>query len=95
MSFEKDELIEGGRKGIMNNGIQYREVRQFKSDWHLVRFYFATRCYNTYIESVLADLQEQPKPDLVVMNSCLWDISRYVRILIAWCPESINSYKFL
>ncbi|XP_033757688.1 PC-esterase domain-containing protein 1A-like [Pecten maximus] len=76
-SFVNDELIEGGKKAKMCNGKGYREVRQYQSDYNLVRFYFVTRCYNTYIESVLADLSCDPKPDLVIMNSCLWDISRY------------------
>ena len=77
MTFEKDELIEGGRKGVMVNGVNYREVRQYKTNSHLIRFYFTTRCYNTYMESVLADLKQNPQPDVVFMNSCLWDISRY------------------
>lgn len=76
-SFVNDELIEGGKKAKMCNGKDYREVRQYQSDFHLVRFYFVTRCYNTYMESVLSDLICDPKPDLVIMNSCLWDISRY------------------
>ncbi|XP_021355618.1 PC-esterase domain-containing protein 1A-like [Mizuhopecten yessoensis] len=76
-SFVNDELVEGGKKAKMCNGKGYREVRQFQTDYHLVRFYFVTRCYNTYMESILADLSCDPQPDLVVMNSCLWDISRY------------------
>ena len=75
-SFSNDELIEGGRRGRMYNGVNYREVRQYQTDFHLIRFYFVTRAYNTYIESILTDLCEDPKPDVVIMNSCLWDISR-------------------
>ncbi|XP_067656944.1 PC-esterase domain-containing protein 1A-like [Haliotis asinina] len=77
MTFERDELIEGGKKGKMSNGINYREVRQYLSDYHLVRFYFVCRCYNAYMESILADLSDEPRPDVVILNSCLWDISRY------------------
>lgn len=76
-SFQNDELIEGGKKGEMNNGTSYREVRQYQSDFNLIRFYFVTRCYNNYMESILSDLSQDPKPDVVMMNSCLWDISRY------------------
>ncbi|KAL5021719.1 hypothetical protein ScPMuIL_000874 [Solemya velum] len=75
--FSGDELVEGGKKGRMNNGINYREVRQYQSDCHLVRFYFVTRCYNNYVESILSDLSKEPVPDIILMNSCLWDISRY------------------
>ena len=37
MSFKDDILIEGGRKEEMNNGINYREVRQYKTDYHIIR----------------------------------------------------------
>ncbi|XP_041370527.1 PC-esterase domain-containing protein 1A-like [Gigantopelta aegis] len=86
VSFENDKLIEGGQKGRMTNGTSYREVRQYRTDHHLVRFYFVTRCYNKYVRTVLADLGNEPQPDVVIMNSCLWDISRYG-------PSSIEDYK--
>ena len=83
MCFENDKLIEGGRLSNMNNGTGYREVRQFQTDCYLLRFYFVTRCYGTYMESILSDLSGELQPDVVIMNSCLWDISRYVH------PESV------
>ncbi|CAH1783399.1 unnamed protein product [Owenia fusiformis] len=73
----RDKLIEGGRLGQMHNGKSYREVRQYQTDFHLVRFYYLTRCYGPYMETILDDLIEEPKPDLVIMNSCLWDVTRY------------------
>ncbi|KAI8793466.1 PC-esterase domain-containing protein 1A, partial [Biomphalaria glabrata] len=74
-NFLNDELIEGGRKGEMCNGINYTEVRQYQTDNHLVRFYFITRCYSNYLESILSDLQKDPLPDILIINSCLWDIT--------------------
>lgn len=80
LSFEHDVLLEGGRWGRMHNGTHYREVRQFCSGHHLVRFYFLTRAYSPYVEDILHQLRwGQYAPDLVVMNSCLWDLSRYGR----------------
>ena len=76
LSFLGDELIEGGRKGKMHNGVAYKEVRQYCVGKHLVRFYFVTRCYSDYVESIMTDLKTGPKPDVIIMNSCLWDISR-------------------
>lgn len=78
--FENDTLIEGGRKTCLNNGKGYKEVRQYQTDCHLLRFYFVTRCYSTYMESILSDLSKDPQPDVVIMNSCLWDISRYILV---------------
>ncbi|XP_078393989.1 PC-esterase domain-containing protein 1A, partial [Cetorhinus maximus] len=43
----------------------------------LLRFYFLTQIYSDYVESVLADFQGGPQPDVVIVNSCVWDISRY------------------
>ncbi|KAL2776513.1 PC-esterase domain-containing protein 1B, partial [Daubentonia madagascariensis] len=78
LSFEQDTLMEGGQLGQLHNGTCYREVRQFCSGHHLVRFYFLTRVYSEYLESILQQLQSgEHAPDVVVMNSCLWDISRY------------------
>ncbi|KAM9307154.1 PC-esterase domain-containing protein 1A [Pholidichthys leucotaenia] len=77
MSFEQDCLVEGGCLDKLHNGIRYREVRQFQSDHHLVRFYFVTRIYSQYIQSILEDFRHGLKPDLMIVNSCLWDISRY------------------
>ncbi|XP_060073002.1 PC-esterase domain-containing protein 1A-like [Ylistrum balloti] len=77
MNFAADQLLLGGKKGGMNNGIHYREVRQYKTDYHLVRFYFVTRCFNNYVNSIFTELKEEPRPDVVIVNSCLWDISRY------------------
>ena len=77
MSFEQDCLVEGGCLNQMHNGTEYREVRQFRSAHHLVRFYFVTRIYSRYMQSILDDFRHGLKPDVVIANSCVWDISRW------------------
>ncbi|XP_062373220.1 PC-esterase domain-containing protein 1A-like [Sardina pilchardus] len=86
--FENDDLLEGGRKGRMSNGTQYKEVREYTSDHHLVRFYFITRVYSEYMRRVLEDFENGLKPDLVIVNSCVWDVSRYGR---RWEPDYLNN----
>ncbi|XP_067563765.1 PC-esterase domain-containing protein 1A isoform X4 [Pseudorca crassidens] len=88
LSFEQDQLMAGGQLGELHNGTQYREVRQFcsGSGHHLVRFYFLTRVYSEYLEGILEELTYGPAPDLVIINSCLWDLSRYGRC-------SMESYR--
>jgi len=78
LSFLGDELIEGGQKAEMTNGKNYTEIRQYLDPSYLLRFYFVTRVYSQYMESVIADLviDEHP-PDIIIVNSCLWDITRY------------------
>ena len=62
---------------MMTNGKEYSEVRNYQADY-MMRFYFVTRCYNSYVETVIADLCKPPHPDVVIMNSCLWDLTRLV-----------------
>ncbi|KAK2862761.1 hypothetical protein Q5P01_002294 [Channa striata] len=92
MSFEQDQLVEGGCLGEMHNGTLYREIRQFQSPHHLVRFYFVTRIYSCYMQSILEDFRSGLKPDVVIVNSCVWDISRYK---CNWTDDYKNHlYKF-
>lgn len=76
-SFESDSLMEGGRMGPMTNGTDYTEVRQYNSGHHLLRFYFITRVFSPYMETILEDLRTGLKPDLIIVSSCVWDITRY------------------
>lgn len=87
-SFEQDCLVEGGRLGEMNNGTAYKEVRQYRTDHHLIRFYFVTRVCSRYMESIVTDFKTGMKPDLVIVNSCVWDISRYGR---EWATEYMDN----
>ncbi|XP_033015479.1 PC-esterase domain-containing protein 1A-like [Lacerta agilis] len=86
LRFEDDHLVEGGVLGSLHNGTRYREVRQYRTSHHLVRFYFLTRVYSEYLESVLEDFQAGPQPDVLVLNSCVWDVSRYG-------PSSMKEYR--
>lgn len=76
LSFEQNSLVEGGQLGPMTNGTEYREVRQYRSDHHLLRFYFLTRIYSPYMESILEDLRQGLKSDVIIISSCVWDITR-------------------
>ena len=76
LTFESDSLVEGGCLDQMHNGTNYREVREFRSTHHRVRFYFVTRVFSRYMSSVLEDLRADA-PDVVLVNSCIWDISRW------------------
>ncbi|CAF3404508.1 unnamed protein product [Rotaria socialis] len=78
--FFGDRLINGGVQKGLTNGIDYEEVREHTSGGHRrTRYYFLTRCYSSYMKNVIFnDIKNQTiKPDIIIMNSCLWDISRY------------------
>ena len=77
MSFNGDELIYGGVKAEQKNSINYRECRYFKTDFDACcRYYFVTICYGDYVEEILQELSLEPT-DIIVMNSCLWDVHRH------------------
>ncbi|XP_062305365.1 PC-esterase domain-containing protein 1A-like isoform X2 [Osmerus eperlanus] len=90
--FEHDCLVEGGRTGLMTNGTEYREVRQYRSDHHLVRFYFLTRIFSRYVQSVLEDFRCGLSPDVVVVNSCVWDVSRYDSLWVRDYRENLERF---
>ncbi|CAL8377144.1 unnamed protein product [Gadus morhua 'NCC'] len=93
-SFEHDGLVEGGSLGPLSNGPDYREVRQYRSEHHLVRYYFLSRVYSPYMESILEDLRGGLKPDLLVVNSSVCDVSSY-RCSRDWLPQYLgNLHKF-
>ncbi|CAF4740491.1 unnamed protein product [Rotaria sp. Silwood1] len=78
--FYGDRLITGGIQKGLTNGIDYEEVREHTAGGaRRIRFYFLTRCYSSYMKNVIFnDIKNQAiKPDIIIMNSCLWDISRY------------------
>lgn len=76
--FENDALLEGGRLNTLNNDVTYTEMREYKAPFNLVRFYFVTRCYSDYLKSICDDVRnDSEKPDLVIMNSGCWDLTRY------------------
>nr|XP_019951019.1 PREDICTED: PC-esterase domain-containing protein 1A-like isoform X1 [Paralichthys olivaceus] len=92
MSFEMDCLVEGGFLSQLHNGTDYREVRQFQSDHHLVRFYFVTRIFSRYMQSILDDFHNGLKPDVVIVNSCVWDISRYKSNWVDDYKENLRTF---
>lgn len=76
-SFNHDKLFDGGNLISPIHGKQYREVRQYQDPQHLVRFYFATKIYSSYIKEILCSLaHDAVAPDYIIIGSCLWDISR-------------------
>jgi len=78
MSFMGDMLLEGGCLGERHNNKHYREIRQYQTDNYLVRYYYITGAHSEYLEECIDELadENQPKPDVIIMNSCIWDLTR-------------------
>ena len=62
----------------MSNATNYKEVREYKTKDHLIRYYFIARVYSDYVQSICAEIaKREEKPDIFLMNSCCWDLTRY------------------
>ncbi|XP_072898072.1 PC-esterase domain-containing protein 1A isoform X1 [Hemitrygon akajei] len=73
-SFEGDCQLEASKP---TNSTEFRETRQFCDPFHLLRFHFLTCVYSPYVEEILERFQAEALPDILIINSCVWDISRY------------------
>uniref|UniRef100_A0A0P4VW82 Uncharacterized protein n=1 Tax=Scylla olivacea TaxID=85551 RepID=A0A0P4VW82_SCYOL len=80
-----DEIIDIANLRI---GRSYFEVRQCKRKELWVRFIFVTQVAAPTLMKELKSIEEGklPPPDIVIVNSCLWDITR-------WGPEQEDQYK--
>lgn len=77
LAFLGDKLLSGGKlEGKMVNGIEYREVREFKESEVFFKYYFVTRAYSEHMASILNELKTCG-PDIIIMNSTFWDLHHY------------------
>lgn len=78
-----DVLVSHGKK---HNGRDYREERLYTRKKTSIAFYFLTRVYSDYVKSILAGMIRDNVPDVIIVGSCLWDITR-------WGPNGVKEYK--
>lgn len=69
-----DKLISHGEK---SNYRLYTEERVFNKRDAQASFYFITRVYDDYVKKVIKKITSGQKPDVLVINSFLWDITRF------------------
>ncbi|XP_065305839.1 uncharacterized protein [Dermacentor albipictus] len=81
-SYDGDHLVNHGKK---YNGRGYLEERIFCDPEVTIYFYFLTKIYSQYVETIMARMTDAP-PDVVIVSSCLWDITR-------WGPRGVDDYK--
>ncbi|XP_047501910.1 uncharacterized protein LOC125047640 isoform X2 [Penaeus chinensis] len=69
-------------------GRDYFEVRAFESNGLCVRYNFITQVYSSTVKKELKAIEdgEVPIPHVVVMNSCIWDLTR-------WGAKQEDQYK--
>ncbi|CAH1397412.1 unnamed protein product [Nezara viridula] len=84
-SFLGDRLI---ARSELTRGRDFTEHRIFEDGKTTFEFLFVTRCYCDNILKMINDIKIGAKhcPDVILMNSCLWDVSR-------WGPNGVSEYK--
>ena len=91
LAFLGDKLLSGGKlEGKLVNGTEYREVREYKEDNTIFKYYFVTRCYSEHMASVLNELKTC-EPDVIIMNSAFWDIHHYGDRDLKQYKENLNN----
>ena len=65
----------------MSNSTTFKEHRTYRHTETRtdVEFYFITRIYNEYVLDLFSELERTP-PDILIINSALWDLHRYGRL---------------
>uniref|UniRef100_A0A8R1EQ25 Uncharacterized protein n=1 Tax=Caenorhabditis japonica TaxID=281687 RepID=A0A8R1EQ25_CAEJA len=56
----------------------FRQAREFQSNRHLIQYFFTNRAMREDLEKTCLMMEAtDEKPDVVVINSAIWDVSRY------------------
>lgn len=83
-SFLSDKRLSAGN---IHNGTNYVETREYKNDSYLF-FHFLTRLYLKNFVKIIEDTKDEDRPDVLIINSTLWDLTRW-----GSTSDSIQNYK--
>ncbi|XP_047116653.1 PC-esterase domain-containing protein 1A-like [Schistocerca piceifrons] len=84
-SFLGDKRTAGDK---LHKARNFTETRVYENHNVRVKYSFLTKCYSEEVKNMLGAIKSGASycPDVVVVNSCLWDISR-------WGPNGVPEYK--
>ncbi|CAH0763066.1 unnamed protein product [Bemisia tabaci] len=85
-SHAKDQIVKGDR---LHKGRDFTEDRSYHdADYDtLIEYSFITQCYSDNVVGIFEDIKSgELDYDLIIMNSTIWDISR-------WGPRGIDLFK--
>jgi len=65
--------------GKLSAGRNYTEVRKFRNSENTqITFFFTTRCYDNDVNGFFKQMDDEDIfPDLLIVLSCIWDLSRW------------------
>lgn len=70
----------------LHNGVNYIENREFRSKDVYLYYHFITRLYLDHFIKLINDVTEENCPDIIFLNSCLWDLAR-------WGGDGARNYR--
>ncbi|KAF1770853.1 hypothetical protein GCK72_002677 [Caenorhabditis remanei] len=73
----------------------FRQAREFQSNQHLIQYFFTNRAMREDLEKTCLMIEAtDERPDIVVMNSAIWDISRFpARLSQRWTSQSMDNLE--
>ncbi|VDP04857.1 unnamed protein product [Heligmosomoides polygyrus] len=75
----------------LENDRVFRQAREYHTNYNLIQYLFTTRVMKNDIDVALLELWSAKEfPDVLLINSCLWDITRYSRAFDPDVPSYVN-----
>ncbi|KAK6730778.1 hypothetical protein RB195_007321 [Necator americanus] len=75
----------------LENDRIFRQAREYHTNHYLIQYLFTTRVMKSDIETALLELCTASEfPDVLLINSCLWDMTRYSRAYEGSIPPDVN-----
>ncbi|CAP31006.1 Protein CBG11955 [Caenorhabditis briggsae] len=73
----------------------FRQAREFQSNQHLIQYFFTNRAMRDDLDKTCLLIEAtDERPDVVVINSAIWDISRYpTRMTRKWTSEHMDDLE--
>jgi len=63
--------------GTLTTGRDYTEIRRYRNDNIQITFLFTTRITRGSIQEYLETVKDKAEPDIILVLSALWDVSRW------------------
>ncbi|KAL6731582.1 hypothetical protein Aduo_002429 [Ancylostoma duodenale] len=75
----------------LENDRVFRQAREYHTNYFLIQYLFTTRVMKVDVENALLELCSASEfPDVLLINSCLWDITRYSRAFDNIIPPNVD-----
>ncbi|GMT08583.1 hypothetical protein PENTCL1PPCAC_30757 [Pristionchus entomophagus] len=66
---------------LLSDDKVFRQAREYQTDTHLIQFLFTTRIMKDDMELLIQQmLGEDGYPDVILINSMIWDLTRYFKV---------------